>query len=242
MAAASLRESLRALIDDNTTIKGRLFAYTIQILIVLSLVTFSLETLPGLSETQRRALELTEMVTVIIFTVEYILRLWVAEKRLGFVFSMYGLVDLVAILPFYLAMGFDLRSIRVIRMLRLFRIMKMVRYSRALRRLVTALAIARDDLIIFGLLATMVLYFSAVGIYYFEGAAQPEIFQSVFHSLWWSVVSLTTVGYGDAVPITIGGRIFTTVVLMVGLGIVAIPTSILSTAMAEARHREREEQ
>lgn len=240
MGAASSRESIRRLIDDHTTRSGRIFAFAIQALIILSLITFSLETLPGLSEMERQVLSLIETITVIIFTVEYLLRLWVAERRLGFVISLYGLVDLVAILPFYLALGLDLRSIRVVRMLRLFRILKMVRYSRALRRLVSAISIARDDMIIFGLLASMVLYFSAVGIYYFEGQAQPEVFISVFHSLWWAVVSLTTVGYGDAVPITIGGRIFTTLVLLVGLGIVAIPTSILSTAMAEVRQKERE--
>jgi len=240
MGAVSIRESLRIWIDDHTTLSGRIFAFTIQALIVLSLITFSLETLPGLSETERHVLHVIETTTVIIFTGEYLLRLWVAKRRLGFVFSMYGLVDFVAILPFYLALGMDLRSLRVVRMLRLFRILKMVRYSRALRRLVSALAIARDDMIIFGLLASMVLYFSAVGIYYFEGQAQPEVFISVFHSLWWAVVSLTTVGYGDAIPITIGGRIFTTLVLLVGLGIVAIPTSILSTAMAEVRQKERE--
>jgi voltage-gated potassium channel len=240
MGAVSIRESLRIWIDDHTTLSGRIFAFTIQALIVLSLITFSLETLPGLSEMERHVLSVIETTTVIIFTGEYLLRLWVAKRRLGFVFSMYGLVDFVAILPFYLALGMDLRSLRVVRMLRLFRILKMVRYSRALRRLVSALAIARDDMIIFGLLASMVLYFSAVGIYYFEGQAQPEVFISVFHSLWWAVVSLTTVGYGDAIPITIGGRIFTTLVLLVGLGIVAIPTSILSTAMAEVRQKERE--
>jgi voltage-gated potassium channel len=240
MGAISIRESLRIWIDDHTTLSGRIFAFTIQALIVLSLITFSLETLPGLSEMERQVLSVVETTTVIIFTGEYLLRLWVAKRRLGFVFSMYGLVDFLAILPFYLALGMDLRSLRVVRMLRLFRILKMVRYSRALRRLVSAMAIARDDMVIFGLLASMVLYFSAVGIYYFEGQAQPEVFVSVFHSLWWAVVSLTTVGYGDAVPITIGGRIFTTLVLLVGLGIVAIPTSILSTAMAEVRQKERE--
>jgi voltage-gated potassium channel len=240
MGAISIRESLRIWIDDHTTLSGRIFAFTIQALIVLSLITFSLETLPGLSEMERQVLSVVETTTVIIFTGEYLLRLWVAKRRLGFVFSMYGLVDFLAILPFYLALGMDLRSLRVVRMLRLFRILKMVRYSRALRRLVSAMAIARDDMVIFGLLASIVLYFSAVGIYYFEGQAQPEVFVSVFHSLWWAVVSLTTVGYGDAVPITIGGRIFTTLVLLVGLGIVAIPTSILSTAMAEVRQKERE--
>jgi len=239
MGTVAIRKALQSVIDDNTTRTGRTFAFTIQALIVLSLVTFSLETLPNLSPLERQVLRIIETTTVIIFSIEYVLRVWVTDKPLRFVFSMYGMVDLVAILPFYLAMGLDLRSLRVVRMLRLFRILKMVRYSRALRRLRTAMVLAREELIIFGLLACMVLYFSAVGIYYFEGQAQPDVFVSVFHSLWWAVVTLTTVGYGDAVPITIPGRIFTTVVLMVGLGIIAIPTGILSTAMAEARRNEK---
>ena len=89
-------------------------------------------------------------------------------------------------------------------------------------------------------IAVMLIYLSAVGIYYFEHEAQPDLFASVFHSLWWAVVTLTTVGYGDAFPVTLGGRTFTFAVLMAGLGIVAVPTGLLASALSRVREEERD--
>ena len=214
---------------------SRVFGLTIQALIVLSLVTFSIETLPNLSEPTRRVLRFAEVTIVAIFSGEYLWRLIVADRKLSFVFSFYGMVDLVAILPFYVASGLDLRSIRVVRLLRLFRIFKLVRYSQAIQRFHRAFLIAREELVLFFSAVAVLLYISAVGIYYFEVRAQPDAFGSVFHSLWWAVVTLTTVGYGDVYPITVGGRVFTFLVLMVGLGIVAVPTSIIASALSSAR-------
>ena len=94
----------------------------------------------------------------------------------------------------------------------------------------------------FSVVSIILFYFSAVGIYYFENAVQPESFSSIFSSLWWSVVTLTTVGYGDVVPITIGGRIFTFIILMLGLGIIAIPTGMISSALTEARNTEKNDE
>lgn len=232
--------TLKSVVEDTTTKPGRAFGLTIQALIVLSLVTFSIDTLPSLTEQTRRALRLAEIATVAIFTIEYLLRLVVADRKLSFVFSFYGIIDLLAILPFYIASGLDLRSIRVVRLLRLFRIFKLVRYSKAIQRFHHAFLIAREELILFFSVAAILLYVSAVGIYYFEGRAQPDAFGSVFHSLWWAVVTLTTVGYGDIYPITVGGRVFTFLVLMVGLGIVAVPTGIMASALSQARTIENE--
>ena len=88
---------------------------------------------------------------------------------------------------------------------------------------------------LFGICSMVLLYFSAVGIYYFEKEAQPEAFGSVFHSLWWAVATLTTVGYGDIYPVTVGGKVFTFFILMVGLGIVAVPTGLFASALSKAR-------
>jgi len=233
---------LKSVIQDPTTKAGLAFGLTIQALIVLSLVTFSVETLPNLSEPTRRVLRFTEVTTVAIFTGEYLLRLLVADRKLSFVFSFYGIIDLLAILPFYIASGLDLRSIRVVRLLRLFRIFKLVRFSQAIQRFHRAFLIAREEFILFFSVAAVLLYVSAVGIYYFEARAQPDAFGSVFHSLWWAVVTLTTVGYGDVYPITVGGRVFTFLVLMVGLGIVAVPTGIMASALSLARTIETGEQ
>ena len=131
----------------------------------------------------------------------------VASHRLGFLFSFFGLIDLIAILPFYLAVGVDLRTIRAFRLLRVIRILKLARYSAAVRRIHRAAVIAREEVLLFLGVALLGIYVSAVAIYYFEHAVQPEVFASIFHSLWWAVITLTTVGYGDMFSVTIGGRL-----------------------------------
>jgi voltage-gated potassium channel len=230
--------SIKSIVEENTTFSGRLFDLVIQCLIVISLISFSVETLPNLTPEARRLLRYIEAGTVAVFTLEYLLRIIVADHKLKFIFSFYGMIDLVAILPFYIATGLDLRSIRAVRLLRLFRMFKLVRYSKAVQRFHRAFLIAREELILFFCVACMLLFFSSVGIYYFENDAQPEAYSSVFQSMWWAIVTLTTVGYGDVYPITTGGRVFTFFVLMVGLGIIAVPTGIVSSALSKARDME----
>jgi len=231
--------TLKRIIEETDTRTGRAFDLFIQALIVVSLVSFSVETLPNLRPETRQFLRYIEIGCIAIFTIEYILRLIVADRKLGFIFSFFGLIDLAAILPFYLATGLDLRAVRALRMLRLIRIFKLVRYSRAIRRFHRAFLIAREELILFFCVTAILLYLSAVGIYYFENAAQPDTFASVFDGLWWAVATLTTVGYGDVYPVTVGGRIFTFLILMMGLGVVAVPTGLIATALAQTRDEEK---
>ncbi|MBW6511493.1 MAG: ion transporter [Desulfuromonadaceae bacterium] len=232
-------EKIRKVVDDTDNLYGRGFAFTIQLLIVVSLVTFTIDTLPDLTLNIKKLLNIFEVATVIIFTIEYILRIIVAKKKATFVFSFYGVVDLLAILPFYISSGLDLRAVRVFRLLRLVRILKLFRYNQAIKRFQRALSIAKEELILFGFVAIIMLYLSAVGIYYFENDVQPDQFKSVIHSLWWAVTTLTTVGYGDMFPITAGGKFFTFFVLMVGLGIVAVPTGLIASALSQAREEEK---
>ena len=211
-------------------------------LIVTSLISFSISTLPNLSKGTVNLLRIVEIFTVCIFTIEYLLRILVAEKKLKFIFSFFGLVDLAAILPFYIATGFDIRSVRIFRLLRLVRILKLLKYSKATTLFHRALIISKEELILFGFVASIMLYLSAVGIYYFENPAQPDHFKSVFHCLWWAITTLTTVGYGDMFPVTTGGKLFTFFVLTVGLGIVAIPTGLVASALSQARNEDKAEQ
>ena len=231
----AIKTRLKPIIESEEHPAGRRFNYFIKILIVLTMLAFAIETLPDLSPGARAWLRAFEITSVMIFTAEYLLRVLVADRKLGFVFSFYGIIDLLAIVPFYLALGVDLRSLRFVRMLRLIRMMKLVRYSRALQRLNRALMLAKEEIVLYLLFTLVLLYFSSVGIYYFEHDAQPQVFASVFHSLWWSVTTLTTVGYGDAYPITLGGRIFTFFVLILGLGVVAVPAGLMSSALSTAR-------
>lgn len=233
------KETLSQIINETDTFRGKAFAFAIQILIITSLLSFSVSTLPNLSDGIITLLRILEVFTVAVFTVEYILRILVAEKKLKFIFSFFGLIDLLAILPFYIAAGFDIRSVRIFRLLRLVRILKLLQYSKAITRFHRALIISKEELVLFGFVASIMLYLSAVGIYYFENPAQPDHFKSVFHCLWWAITTLTTVGYGDMFPVTTGGKIFTFFVLSVGLGIVAVPTGLVASALSEARNEDK---
>ncbi|OQX94936.1 voltage-gated potassium channel [candidate division KSB1 bacterium 4572_119] len=222
---------IKNIIEQNDTKSAKIFDFTIQALIIISLISFSIETIPDLNETLRKSLKILEIITITIFTFEYILRLIVSDRKLKFIFSFYGIVDLLAILPFYVSSGIDLRSIRVFRLFRLFRALKLFRYSDAINRFGRAFKQIKEELILFLFATCFLLFISAVGIYYFENPAQPEQFKSVFHCLWWAVATLTTVGYGDIYPITVGGKIFTFVMLIIGLGIIAVPTGLFASAL-----------
>ena len=224
---------IKRIVEETDTTPGKIFDIFIQFLIVLSLISFSIETLPDLSENIKRLLKITEAIVVVIFTVEYLLRLFIADKKLKFVFSFYGLIDLFAILPFYITKGIDLRSIRIFRLFRLVRAFKIFRYSTAIQRFKIAFLEVKEELTLFLVATGFLLFITSVGIYYFENSAQPEQFKSVFHCLWWAIVTLTTVGYGDVYPVTVGGKIFTSFIVIIGLGIIAVPTGLVASALTK---------
>lgn len=234
-------ERLRKVVEETGTRSGLVFDLSIQVLIIASIVIFSLETLPNLNDRTVMVLSILESVCITVFAIEYLLRLFVAKRKLKFVFSLWGMIDLLAILPFFLvAYGITLNLVilRAFRLLRLVRILKLGRYSKSLSRMVLAMQIAREDLLL-ALAATLImLLVASFGIYQFENPVQPEKFSSVFESLWWALATLTTVGYGDIYPITLGGRIFTGFILMIGLGIVALPAGIIASSLTEARKQQ----
>ena len=189
--------------------------------------------MPDLSIGVIKVLDMFELITVIIFSVELILRLILSKPPLKYILSFYGVIDLLAVLPFYLSTGVDLRSVRIFRLFRLFRIFKLFKYNTAIDRLLSAFSEIKKELFIFIVATLFLLYLSSVGIYYFENAAQPEQFKSIFHSMWWAVATLTTVGYGDIYPITTGGKIFTFFMVFIGIGLVSIPTGLLASALSK---------
>jgi len=219
--------------------KGALAIIT-QAFVLSFIVLYTLDTVPSLSE-YRRLFFTLDKAFLALFTAEYILRVWSAPDRRKYVLSFYGAVDLVSILPSLCSLGFlNFQAIRLARLMRLFKIFKSKTFSSALQKLQLAFIQVRSELFVFMFIVFILLYFSAVGIYHFEHEAQPDKFSSIPQSLWWALTTFTTVGYGDMYPITAGGRIFTSCVLLIGLAIVAIPTGLIASSLSTISAKERE--
>lgn len=147
-------------------------------------------------------------------------------------------IDLLSIAPFYITLflpaDYDLR---LIRMLRLFRILKLFKHNKSVFRFINAVNDIKSDLALFSIITTLVLFISSILMYIFEHNAQPEAFASVFHSLWWAIVTLTTVGYGDVYPVTLAGRCMTFVLLLLGIAIVSIPAGLLAASLSKVKRK-----
>ena len=235
-----MRKELQSIINDNSTKYGKIFDNTIQFLILLSLTAYAIETLPNLSPTVYSILFWVETICLIIFVIEYLLRIYTAEKPLKYIFSFYGLIDFLAIMPFFFIATYDFMALRIFRIFRVFRAFKLIRYNKALNRFHLVAKLIKEEVILFLIVTGIFLFLASAGIYYFEKEAQPEEFASIFHSAWWAIVTLTTVGYGDIYPVTTGGKFFTFFILMVGVGIVTIPAGLVASALTKAREMEEE--
>lgn len=225
------RTEIPLILDGTHPTIGRGIALAHQGLIFLSGLAISLETETSLPGWVHDALVWFELFVLLVFAAEYILRLVCARNPLRYVFSFWGIVDFLSCLPLLAFVSPELAAVRVLRLMRLVRLLKLLHTNRALRRLEIALERTKGELAVFAFLAIIILYIAAVGIYIFEHDAQPEAFSSIPMSLWWAVVSFTTVGYGDIYPITPEGRVFTTALLFVGLGVIAVPTALITSAL-----------
>ena len=237
----SLKSKIRIVVEDNSTKKGKIFDYTIQLLILLSLVAFSIETLPNNSDELIEFLYVFEIFCITVFSIEYFLRILISNKPFNYIFSFYGIIDFLAIIPYYLS-SIDLRFLRAFRVFRVFRAFKLIKYNKALNRFQIAYRIVKEELTLFLVVILILLFIVSAGIYFFENQAQPEVFKSIFHSSWWSIVTLTTVGYGDVYPITLVGKIFTFFVLIIGVGVVTVPAGLVATSLSKAREIQDEEE
>ena len=170
---------------------------------------------------------------VIFFAVEYVIRILTAPNKREYVFSFFGIIDLVAVLIGFAALP-QFAFLRLLRLIQIVRLLKLARYNRALTTLVKSFGSMRDEILMFVNVTGLLIFMAAFGAYHFEHQAQPEAFSHMGDALWWAVATLTTVGYGDVYPITIGGKIMTAIVVLCGLGIVAAPAGIVASAMATA--------
>lgn len=190
-----------------------------------------------------------EVISVLIFTVEYLCRLWTCTEhfsmshqspfraRMNFVLSPFGLIDLVAILPFYVGLFLPVADLRSLRIFRLLRLLKLARYSPALATLWQVLVNERRALLAALLIMVMLLVTSSTVIYYIERDIQPDDFGSIPAAMWWAVATLTTVGYGDVVPVTVLGRAIGGLVMILGLAMFALPVGIIASGFAAEIHR-----
>ena len=219
---------------------SKIFDRTIMTLIALSVLSIILESFSGIYANYYRTFKAFETFTVIVFTVEYLLRIWTADllfpdakhPRLKYIFSFIALIDLLAIVPFYLPfISADFRFLRMMRLFRLFRllrVLKLGRYFDALQAIVKVIKDSIPQLIMAFVICFFVMLFSSIVMYTVEYPVQPEAFPNVIAALWWAMCTLTTVGYGDVYPITTIGKILTSVISLVGIGIIAIPTGIIA--------------
>lgn len=232
-------------------IPSRLLDVFLIALILVNVVAATVESLPGLGSRYVELFTWIEILSVSAFSLEYVLRVACAVERpeprfrhpvwgrLRYVVSPLALVDLLAILPFYLAAGTGL-DLRICRTLRLLRLLKLAHYFTALGVL---LDVIRTERAAFGaayFVIALGIALASTGIYLCEHQTQPEAFGSVPAAIYWSIVTLTTVGYGDVVPLTVGGRVLGAVVMMLGVGMLAIPTGILATGFTLEIRRRRQ--
>jgi voltage-gated potassium channel len=225
------------------------FIYGLIILNVLSLIIASYKEIYDENEL---FFDYFELFSVIIFTIEYVIRLWTADlayekgkgfsNRFKFIFSSEGLIDLFAIIPFYLPFlfPFDLRVLRILRLFRLLRIFKLGRLSKSMKTISTVLKETKSELSVTVFVAFILLVLSSTLMYYIENEVQPDKFENIGQSLWWSVATLTTVGYGDVYPITGIGKLLSSVIALIGIGFVALPSGIISSAFIDKMQKERD--
>lgn len=230
--------------DDGELI-DRIVAVMLLILVLLNAVAVVLETVEEISERYGALFNAIEIVSVTIFTVEYLLRLWVAPLdpryarpltgRIRYAFSLLAIVDLLAILPTFLPMIFplDLRVLRFLRTFRLFRLFKMSRYVESLNTLDDVVRSKKEELSVTFLMIFILLVLSSSLMYLVENEAQPDKFPNIPAAMWWGVATLTTVGYGDVFPVTPLGKLLSSFIAFLGIGMFALPTGILASGFAE---------
>ncbi len=202
--------------------------YFLIFLIIFNIICLGFETDKTIYLTYKTFFSKVELVSVIIFTIEYIMRLVTLDK-LKNIFQPLMVIDLLAILPFYLPLSrLDLRILRIFRLFRILRIFKLARYFEALQMIGKAIYKKRTELIsIFGVLLFLI-FLSSFFMFYAEAEAQPNAFHNILDTFWWSIVTFTTVGYGDVYPITPIGKLLSATIVLIGIMLFALPTSILT--------------
>lgn len=226
----TLKKRLYEIIFEADTPAGKIFDVTLLIVIVASVVLVMLESVNSVASRYLDVLRTLEWIITIIFTVEYILRILIVQKPIRYIFSFFGIIDLLSVLPTYLSLfAFGYQSLVVIRMLRLlriFRVLKLTRYTQAGRLLMRAMWASREKISVFIFFVLIIVVIMGTVMYLIEGEVNG--FKSIPLSIYWAIVTLTTVGYGDISPATPLGQFMASVIMILGYAIIAVPTGIIT--------------
>lgn len=220
--------------------------------IILSVVELILVTVPGMLGRFFWAFVAVEIVTAVVFTIEYILRMWSCTAdvryqkpvtgRIRYALTPLVLIDLISILPYYLPLLIPGANFAFLRTLRVFRFFKLGRYSRSFRNMIKVLERNRESLLGTVFIIMVVLIIAAALMYQIEYAAQPEVFSSIPEAMWWGIVTIATIGYGDMVPVTPMGKALGFVISLIGIGLFALPAGILASGYSEVIREEQEDE
>lgn len=230
----TIKEKIHRLLYSNRTVLKFIYA-----LIILNIVALILESFDEVENDYGSLFNIFEAFSIVIFSLEYIGRLYSANingrPRSKFALSFYGIIDLLAILPFFLPFVFklDLRVLRILRIFRFVRVFKLGRFNDSFKTIKEVLNSTRSELLMTVFIAFILLLISSTLMYYVESDVQPEKFKSIPHAFWWAIATLTTVGYGDVYPVTGIGKFLSSIIAIIGIGFVALPTGILSSAFME---------
>lgn len=234
--------------EGSDDLPSKIVDWVLMFSIFSSVIVVLLETVPSY-EVYKPDFFMAECALVMVFTVEYLFRIWICtlkdeyrhpiKGRLKYMMTPLAIVDLLAILPFYLPLIFTLEFavLRVLRLIRLLRMLKFLRYSNSIQAFRDVIRLKYEELTMVFILTVIALIFSASILYHFEHEAQPEAFSSIPASMWWGVATLTTVGYGDIYPVTPVGRFFASIIALMGVGLVALPAGILGSGFVTIMRR-----
>lgn len=242
-----IKQKIALLFDDEKgNGKGDQFIeFFIAGLIVVNTIAIVLESYHDINSKYAYFFYLLELFSIIVFTIEYLIRIWIAtiiypelspfKAKLKYITSTMGIIDLVSILPFYLPyiIKVDLRVLRTLRLFRLLRLLKLKRYFASLGVIQSVIKKTKNEIFVTIFLVFILLVLASTLMYNIEKTAQPEAFQNIGQAMWWAVATLTTVGYGDIYPVTGLGKILSAFIALLGIGIVALPTGIISSAYIE---------
>jgi voltage-gated potassium channel len=243
-----IKNAIWSILDQDGDVQSAVFDTSIIILILINTAAIVAASFDSFAAAHEKALSRIEIVSVIIFSIEYIIRLWTADRKypgskhpyIKYFFSVLAIIDLAAILPFYLPFvtSLDLRFLRILRILRMFRIFKLGHYSESMLIIGRVLKKEKEKLITTIVLTIVMIFVASTLMYYVENPAQPETFTNIIETTWWSIATFTTIWYGDVYPITVAGKILGGLISLLGIMLIALPSGIICSGfMTELEHK-----